>query len=85
MTNEKGTCASDKDITSMESSKTSFNVTSIQSSTKNSLTSLELVSLSSHLRKGTTRKDSYALKFHYSQNVRCELTCSGALHDDDVD
>ncbi|XP_071181507.1 uncharacterized protein [Mytilus edulis] len=85
MTNEKGTCASDKDITSMESSKTSFNVTSLQSSTKNSLTSLELVSLSSHLRKGTTRKDSYALKFHYSQNVRCELTCSGALHDDDVD
>lgn len=85
LTNEKGTCASDEDITSMESSKPSFSVISLKSSTKNSLPSLELGSLSSHLRKGTTRKDFLALKLHYNQNVRCEITCGGALHDDDVD
>ncbi|XP_063440304.1 uncharacterized protein LOC134721323 [Mytilus trossulus] len=87
LTNEKGTmaCASDKDIRSMENSKSSLNVTSLKSSTKDSVSSLELVSLSSHLRKGTFRKDLIALKLHYNQNVRCEITCSGALHDDDVD
>ncbi|CAG2210343.1 unnamed protein product [Mytilus edulis] len=85
MTNEKGTCASDEDIKSMENSKSSFSVTSLKSSTKDSLPSLELVSLSSHLRNGTTRKDFLALKLHYNQNVRCEITCSSALHDDDVD
>ncbi|XP_052067335.1 uncharacterized protein LOC127706708 isoform X2 [Mytilus californianus] len=72
-------------ISTNEEEASCLNVTSLKSSNQDSLSSLELESLSNHLRKGATKKDFLALKLHFNQNVRCENTCSGALHDDDVD